>query len=87
MNVITHTAALGSNGAVVPESIDTGQAGLAAGWSVHPFHASSSRGETADQAGSPWVRTWWLSIVGGVLLGSATLLALRRGAALPRRSG
>ena len=31
MNVISHTAELSSNGAVVPESIDTGSAGLAAG--------------------------------------------------------
>ena len=87
MNVITHTAALGSNGAVVPKSIDTGQAGLAAGWAVHPFHASASRAEAAEQAGAPRVRTWWLTIVGGVLLGSATLPALRRRVALPRRSG
>jgi hypothetical protein len=42
MNVILHKAALSSNGAATPASIDTGSAGLAAALRVHVF--SSRRG-------------------------------------------
>jgi hypothetical protein len=42
MNVILHKAALTSNGASAPASIDTGTAGLAANLPVRPFGARSS---------------------------------------------
>ena len=42
MNVISHTAVLSSNGSVVPQTIDTGSAGLAASVTVHPFRAHAS---------------------------------------------
>ncbi|MGC4112885.1 MAG: DUF4397 domain-containing protein [Nocardioides sp.] len=87
MRVITHAAVLGSNGAVVPESIDTGAAGLAAHLPVHPF--SSAAGTSLDREGGPTgspllgVRpaTWWIALVG---LAFAAFAVARRRA---RRTG
>jgi hypothetical protein len=48
MNVIVHTTALTSTGAVAPASIDTGSAGLARGVQVHTF--AVHRGAVGDSA-------------------------------------
>jgi hypothetical protein len=73
MNVIAHTARLASNGAVVPETIDTGQAGLAADLVVHPFRARQvSSTDVSSARGPGW---WWGS---GVVLLVGGLAVLRR---------
>jgi len=88
MNVIAHTDKLASNGAVVPGSIDTGRAGLAAGLVVHPFrvpksHATTTTPAVPSEAGpSPW-----LEVTAGALLAAGLVLALRRRRSAPSRSG
>lgn len=66
MNVVTHTAHVTANGAVVPVGIDTGSAGLAAGLPVHPFGSGD-----ADR---PAVRSWTPVEVGGLALLAAALV-------------
>lgn len=85
MNVITHTATLTSNGAVVPGSIDTGRAGLAAGLVVRPFRVPQSHASAAASSGpgqGPWLD---LAVAVLVAAGAALILLRRRGA--PSRSG
>jgi hypothetical protein len=68
MNVIVHTTALTSNGAVAPASIDTGSAGLARDVPVHTFAvdraavAGSAAPAVGHDAPGPLVR---LALVGG----------------------
>ena len=50
MNVIVHTTALTSNGAVAPARIDTGSAGLARGVQVHSFGAHRAVADSAAPA-------------------------------------
>jgi hypothetical protein len=78
MKVISHTAELTSNGAVVPESIDTGTAGLAAGITVQPFGGSA--GPRAEAGSSPRDAMSWSLVMGGALLSVVALLVVR-----PRR--
>jgi hypothetical protein len=79
MNVIAHTAALSSNGAVVPESIDTGRAGLAADITVQPFHAAPARRSTTPTGLAP------AGAVAGTL--GAALVAVGMVALVRRRRG
>jgi Domain of unknown function (DUF4397) len=65
MKVIAHTATLSSNGAVVPASIDTGQADLAAGLTVHPFAAPPPTGG-APRPGD--LSTSEILVAGGIVL-------------------
>jgi hypothetical protein len=65
MNVIAHTATLSSNGAVVPESIDTGRVGLAAGVKVHPFDVRSPSDAVAGE------RSWDDEVTSVALVGAA----------------
>jgi Domain of unknown function (DUF4397) len=84
MNVIAHTARVASNGAVVPGSIDTGQASFAAGIAVHTF-GPSAHGRDHDASSSSGPASWWEW--GGILvaaLGAAMVQLRRRG--LPSRS-
>ena len=56
MNVILHKAALTSNGATTPASIDTGSAGLAADLPVHVFatrRAAAGPGPVAERTHGP----------------------------------
>ena len=85
MKVITHTDTLTSNGAVVPGSIDTGRAGLAAGLAVHPFRVPQ-RQATPVVSSDP--RTIpWLDVGGAVLLAVGLVLTLRRRLRAQGRSG
>ena len=84
MNVITHTVELSSDGSVVPRSMDTGSAGLAADLHVTPF-AALPRADPAAQRGiasaSPLANdrlAWFVGGVGILLLGALTNLAVRR---------
>jgi hypothetical protein len=79
MNVITHTAALSSNGAVEPATIDTGEAGLAARVRVHPFHVPPAT--TLVRHPPSVLPAIWAVPAAGALL---TFLGLR---VLPRRRG
>lgn len=84
MNVISHTAELTSNGAVVPESIDTGSAGLAAGLTVHPFQGATTRraDATATDRMAPGgmspadTATPWRLVVAGSVVALLTLVVL-----------
>lgn len=67
MNVISHSAKISSDGTVVPESIDTGSAGLASGATVHQFSDSSSAPTS--------LLTWWVAAAGLAVLGGAWLAA------------
>ncbi|MGD9958935.1 DUF4397 domain-containing protein [Nocardioides sp.] len=84
MNVIVHTAALSSDGTVVPDTIDTGSAGLAADINVTTFGAPSTGGHGA-QAGSPW----WSAALASALLGVAVIAiwARHEGRRGQRRAG
>ena len=85
MNVIAHTARLASNGAVVPASIDTGRAGLAARVVVHPFRVPRPHADTSADLGA--VHAPWLPVGGGLLLGAGIVLALSRWRRSPSRPG
>jgi hypothetical protein len=85
MNVIAHTVRLASNGAVVPETIDTGSAGLAAALIVHPFHARATTG--AEAAVSPASTTSWRLLMGVALLVGAVVVMLCRRRPRPGRTG
>jgi hypothetical protein len=85
MNVIAHTETIASNGAVVPLSIDTGRAGLAAGLVVQPFRVPSSRAPAAASSSAPGSPRWLE--VGGLVMLAGVLLALRRRRDAPSRSG
>jgi hypothetical protein len=50
MNVISHTVHLSSDGSVTPRSINTGSAGIAAGFHVTPFTSSPSPGAPPARA-------------------------------------
>lgn len=73
MQVRVHTAVLTSDGSTVPDTMDTGSAGLAANARVTPF----STPDGAVQAGSSVAVRW---LVGGVgaLLAAAGVLTTRR---------
>jgi hypothetical protein len=79
MNVITHSAALSSNGAVEPATIDTGEAGLAARVRVHPFHLPPATAVVRHP--SSVTPTIWAATAAGARLASLGLLML------PRRRG
>jgi hypothetical protein len=79
MNVITHTAALSSNGAVEPATIDTGEAGLAARVRVHPFHVPPAT--TLVRHPPSVLPAIWAVPAAGALLTFLGLLVL------PRRRG
>ena len=75
MNVISHTATLSANGAVVPAGIDTGSAGLAAAVVVHPFGAPAD-GPSDESTGS--VVGGAAVLAGGLALGLTLGLTRRR---------
>jgi len=75
MRVIAHVSRIASDGSVVPESVDTGSAGLVADRRVTPFDSHPS--------GSSSGPTTWL-VVGVVLVG--TIVALRASRSPRRRS-
>jgi hypothetical protein len=74
MNAISHTAQLTSNGAVVPETIDTGSAGLAAGLTVHPFRGTTTR--RADATSTDGTATSWRLVVAGSVVALVALVML-----------
>lgn len=76
MKVISHAAVLRSNGAVVPETIDTGSAGLAASLVVHPFPARAGARDT--QASTQDSRDLLALSFLAALLVAGTALATRR---------
>ncbi|CUR60159.1 conserved exported hypothetical protein [metagenome] len=82
MNVIVHTAALAADGTVVPDTIDTGSAGLAADLTVSPFDS------TTDPARAPGGSSGLLGSVPVVLAAAALLVAVgfRRPATRARHS-
>jgi hypothetical protein len=82
MDVISHTAKVGSNGAVVPSTIDTGRAGLAAHVAVHPFRAPLSPRSPAEPS-APVISGWLVAAVAALLAAGA--LALRRRWSAPDR--
>jgi len=73
MNVIVHTATLAPDGSTVPDTIDTGSAGLAADSRVTPF---SVPGEPVD-AGSSNIFPWLAGALGALLV-MAGVLRIRR---------
>lgn len=86
MNVISHTATLTANGAVVPAGIDTGSAGLAADVAVHPFGARTagarsarSAGTQADRPASPFTVDGAALLAAGLVAGLGAGLVLGRG--------
>ena len=85
MNVISHTARVGSNGAVVPSTIDTGRAGLAAHVAVHPFRAPLSPVSPAEpsEPSGPATSGWIVAAVAALLAVGA--LGLRRRWSAPDR--
>jgi len=83
MNVIAHTLRLAGDGTVVPASIDTGEAGLAAHLSVHPFAAAPAPAPAASPDGA---RAWWGTAVGLVLLGLGGVLVRHRRRGTPSPS-
>jgi MYXO-CTERM domain-containing protein len=82
MNVISHTARVGSNGAIVPSTIDTGRAGLAAHVAVHPFRAPLSPSSPAESS-APGTPRWIMAAVAALLAAGA--LGLRRRWSAPDR--
>jgi len=82
MNAISHTARVGSNGAVVPSTIDTGRAGLAAHVAVHPFRAPLSPSSPAEPS-APVTSGWIVAAVAALL--AAAVLGLRRRWSAPDR--
>ena len=82
MDVISHTAKVGSNGAVVPSTIDTGRAGLAAHVAVHPFRAPLSPRSPAEPS-APVTSGWIVAAVAALLAAGA--LGLRRRWSAPDR--
>ena len=82
MDVISHTAKVGSNGAVVPSTIDTGRAGLAAHVAVHPFRAPLSPRSPAEPS-APVISGWLVAAVAALLAAGA--LGLRRRWSAPDR--
>jgi hypothetical protein len=78
MNVILHKAAVTSNGAVAPASIDTGSVGLAADLPVHPFSVVAAL-SGATSAKPPTARPAAPSLI-AVLVATAVALAAGRGA-------
>jgi Domain of unknown function (DUF4397) len=86
MNVISHTAVLSSNGAVVPESIDTGSAGLAAPVVVHPFRVVRHGAVTTTRTSDSWGLSSVVALV--VLVAALAVAGLRSnllGPPRPRR--
>ena len=82
MDVISHTAKVGSNGAVVPSTIDTGRAGLAAHVAVHPFRAPLSPRSPAEPS-APVTSGWIVAAVAALLAAGA--VGLRRRWSAPDR--
>lgn len=82
MDVISHTAKVGSNGAVVPSTIDTGRAGLAAHVAVHPFRAPLSPRSPAEPS-APVTSGWVVAAVAALLAAGA--VGLRRRWSAPDR--
>jgi hypothetical protein len=78
MNVISHSAAISSNGAIVPQTIDTGSAGLAAGISAHPFrvHAAVPATSAAPTGASRLVPS--LALLLAALVAGVSLVARTR---------
>lgn len=79
MRVIAHSARIGSDGTVTPDSIDTGSAGLAADQVIRPFAAPTDQVGQLDRPGGaqPW--GWGLLVV--------ALLTVALGVARSRRGG
>lgn len=75
MNVIAHTARLASNGAVVPATIDTGRAGLAASIVVHQFRAPQAEGRDPESSDRVALPGW---AVGAASVALAAVVAWRR---------
>lgn len=82
MNVISHTATLTANGAVVPARIDTGSAGLAADVVVHPFGAHAAR--PSDESTSSFVVGGAAVLAAGLAAGLGLAWRRRRHAPEPR---
>ncbi len=72
MNVIVHTTQLASDGSTMPETMDTGSAGLAADAGVTPF---STAGGQADAASGrlPGTLLAWALGLGSLLVGFVLL--------------
>jgi hypothetical protein len=90
MNVISHTAVLSSNGAAVPETIDTGSAGLAAPLTVHPFRGGVPRrvdAAAATASGAPWQLAPPVLVLAGLGIFLGIFLAARPRRRGPLRSG
>jgi hypothetical protein len=84
MNVIAHTARLASNGAVVPATIDTGRAGLAASLVVHPFRVAPTPPTSGRASDGRAVSMWGAGAVAVVLVAVAVW---RRRSRVPIRPG
>jgi hypothetical protein len=72
MNVILHRVTLQSNGAAVPSTIDTGQAGLVAGLHVDPFRAEPAT--ATPRSTHPSTRWSPLGLAALALLAAACLV-------------
>lgn len=79
MDVILHKAAVGSNGAVAPASIDTGSAGLAADLPVRPFSVVATPSGVTS-ATSPTLGHGAAPVVALLVAVAVALAAGRRGA-------